>query len=466
MVSINQTKHKNQVDQIVVVHSLNHKPKKSITKILLPISKRNVFISVLIIASIGLLGLSYLGLYKLTHYEGFIGSHPTKSSYSNKSGLTTIAPSSKTPNASQPINTHQNVYKTNPKSTYNSTGEAPIISHSIYHSSQNSYTPTTNVSTSNNPPSPTTNIPNSNNPPSPTTSPGQTTSSSQTNCSSPFISSVFCQPISNPITLSNSSSMVANFMSQYENNYGTVTINNGSYGDPIYRVSSTQAQSLVNPSCASSTNYTTAIDAPVPADAEPSTGTDHSIIIYQPSTGKDWEFWEFQNNNGDFSACTGGEIANVSASNGVFPLSSSQLASSGISYLATDITETDVLSGAINHAIALQIINCNGFTAPARSNYDCSGGIIPYGQYFYFPKNVSMPSGLTPLGQMIFHAIQTYGMVVTDHSGAVAVVAETAAGWQASGYSGDPITQAMDGQPSYNIITDLPWNQLVAIQEP
>jgi hypothetical protein len=35
-----------------------------------------------------------------------------------------------------------------------------------------------------------------------------------------------------------------------------------------------------------------------------------------------------------------------------------------------------------------------------------------------------MPPGLTPFGQMVFKAVQTYGMVVTDYAGASRLPAE------------------------------------------
>lgn len=299
---------------------------------------------------------------------------------------------------------------------------------------------------------------------------------SSSTCSSPFTDSYFCQPVTGDAVLSNSAAMVSNFVSQYKNNYGTININNGSYGDPIYRVGANQPTSNVSfntSACSGHASFQT-MSVPVPSGATSATGTDHSIIFYQPSTNSDWEFWEFTNTNGVYQACAGGKISPVNTSNGVFPVSAtqSQVASSGISYLATDITETDVQSGAINHALAVQIIYCNGsYVAPARSNYDCgnngnTSNDIPYGQYFRFPSSLALPSGLTPLGQMIFKAIQKYGMVVTDKSGAVAISAETPVGWQLTGNSGDPITSAMNGVASYSVITGLPWSQLQAIAPP
>jgi hypothetical protein len=295
---------------------------------------------------------------------------------------------------------------------------------------------------------------------------------SSSNCTSPFLASYFCQTVTGDTVLSNSSSLVTDFVNQYTQNYGTVGVNaDTNYAIPIYRASASQSLSQVSfdsADCSGDSSFGS-FQVPVPSGAVPAQGTDHSLIVYQASTNTDWEFWEFGNgSNGGYTACAGGEITNVSTSNGVFPTSGGQLASSGISYLATMITNSDINSGAINHAIALQLIYCNGsYVAPARTNYDCSGGSIPYGQYFRFPSSLAMPSGLTSLGQMVFKAIQNYGLVVTDHAGAVTVEGEDPAGWDLTNNTTDnPIGDAMDGQASYSVITSLPWADLQAISSP
>lgn len=293
---------------------------------------------------------------------------------------------------------------------------------------------------------------------------------SSNSCSSFFINSVFCQKITNATVVPNSAAMVSSFVSQYKSHYGSVAFNNASYGIPIYRVSSTQSLSPVefNSAACPGRGAIPTLSVPIPSGATGASGTDSSAIFYQASTNSDWEYWEFKYlGNGVYGACAGGKISPVSTSNGVFPSSGSQLASSGISYLATLITETDVLSGAINHAIPFAMPQCDGYIPPARSNYDCSGGIIPYGQFFRFPSSVAMPSGLTPLAQMIFHAIQNYGMVLTDTAGSVGIGAESPQGWQlTNNTNSDPITTAMNGVPEYNLMNNFPWSQLQAVTEP
>jgi len=62
-----------------------------------------------------------------------------------------------------------------------------------------------------------------------------------------------------------------------------------------------------------------------------------------------------------------------------------------------------------------------------------------------------------PVRQMVFQAIQTYGMVVTDYAGAVMLEAEQPSDWAAEGNSGtDPITASWDGQPEYGVVATCP----------
>jgi hypothetical protein len=296
-------------------------------------------------------------------------------------------------------------------------------------------------------------------------------------CSTPFIVSVFCKPITNATVddgsngYPDSATLVADFNHEITETGYNVGINDNSYGIPIYRVSADQPLVPVTADCTATSDYTKTLDVPVPDGAVGATGNDSGVIFYQASTGDDWEFWHFKAlSDTSFEACDGGELPNVSTSTGVFSLSGSQEASSGISYLATLITETDVQAGAINHALAVDLLYCKDYIPPARSNYDCGDGAIPYGQYFRFPSSVAMPSGLTPLGQMIFKAIQNYGVVTTDAGGAIQIGAEAPGGWYATTdtptTTADPITAAMEGVPQYNVIAKLPWSELQAVQEP
>ena len=263
-----------------------------------------------------------------------------------------------------------------------------------------------------------------------------------------------------------SSQYVSDFVTDYQDNYGNVGVNTA----PIYWVSADQVDSpiSVTTGCNDFTSET-GTEAPIPTYASLNGSSDDPLMIYQPSTGTAWEFWEVQANpDGSYSACWGGKLS-MSTSNGVFP-SPFGLSATGISYLGTTITEADVASGSIDHAIAVALPGCYGYVYPADredcpSHPDNVPGQPPEGQWFRFPANLPMPSGLTPFGQMVFKAIQTYGMVVTDYAGAVMLEAEQPSDWAAEGNSGtDPVTASWDGQAEYSVVANLPWSELQAVR--
>ncbi len=157
----------------------------------------------------------------------------------------------------------------------------------------------------------------------------------------------------------------------------------------------------------------------------------------------------------------------MATSTGVFPWPYG-MSATGISYLATAITEADVASGQIDHAIAIQIPRCNEYVYPA-DRHDCGSepGQPAEGQWFRLPANLPMPGGFNPFAQMVFTALQRYGAVVTDYAGAVMLEAEQPSDWAAEGNSGtDPITASWERQPEYKVVAGLPWSSLQAVAPP
>jgi hypothetical protein len=253
--------------------------------------------------------------------------------------------------------------------------------------------------------------------------------------------------------------------------YGSVTLNNGSYGMPMYTAAAGQADTTVTfnvggycPSWAGDFTGNHPWSVPIPTGVHGAGGSDGSVIIYSPSLDQDWEFWQLHAAGTGYTACAGGTFTNLATSTGVAPTAAPTVSASDISYLATLITESDVQNGTINHAVAIALQDCApGFVAPANrgeSNCSTTGG-PPMGTRFRFPANLAMPSGLTSLGQMVFKAIQTYGVVVTDYAGGAGIAAQTPPVGQT-----DYITQAMSKEQPYQALANLPWSSLEAVAEP
>jgi hypothetical protein len=207
---------------------------------------------------------------------------------------------------------------------------------------------------------------------------------------------------------------------------------------------------------------------PIPVYAT-TTGTgDSPLVIDQPATASDWELWQASPNpDGSWSACWGGKL-DTNHSDGVFP-NGYGLSATGISYLATTITEGEVASGRIDHALALDLPACTAPEVFPADRTDCAHdpGQPPEGTWWRFPAGLRMPSGLTPFGRLVFKAIQTYGMVQVDQAGAVALQAEDVSDWAEEGHSGvDPITASWQGEPESEVIANLPWNRLEVVPPP
>jgi hypothetical protein len=277
--------------------------------------------------------------------------------------------------------------------------------------------------------------------------------------------SLFNQNVTSWGTLPNSVQLASNFISAYQTHYGSVGVNTA----PVYAVpvGTPDVPVSVRSGCGDFTG-STGNQVPVPTFLQLNGSGDNPLILYSTSQDRLWEFWQASWTGSTLSACWGGS-APLSTFSGVFPAYYG-LSATGISYLATTITEADIASGTIDHAIAVILppSNCNGNIYPAdRGDCPNSPGQPSEGSWFRFAPGTQMPGGLTPFAQMVFRAISTYGMVVLDQGGAVMLEAEQSSDWKAEGHSGtDPITASWQGQQEYKVVAALPWGSLQALNVP
>jgi hypothetical protein len=59
-------------------------------------------------------------------------------------------------------------------------------------------------------------------------------------------------------------------------------------------------------------------EVPLPADARPASGSDGSLVLWQPRTDKMWEFWQLQRGASGWHARWGGYMASVSKNPGFY----------------------------------------------------------------------------------------------------------------------------------------------------
>ena len=209
---------------------------------------------------------------------------------------------------------------------------------------------------------------------------------------------------------------------------------------------------------------------PVPADAVAAPGTDKMISIFSPDSDQLWEFWEMEHQaDGRWSACWGGRIDMVSQSPGYF--------SGGFGATATGLSATggmvslrDVRTGRIQHALSLVVPNAATYRrvswpAQRSDGWDTNPAAVPEGTRLRLDPSVDIDAlGLTPVAAMIARAAQTYGFIVADKGGAVAVVAEHGADERAlTGH--DPWDDLLGGAPSYLVMKGFPWERLQALPQ-
>jgi hypothetical protein len=311
------------------------------------------------------------------------------------------------------------------------------------------------------------------NPPRPTTTAAPTAVALGTGGVTPFSPKSFWNtPLAADAAVApNSQQLVSSFDQQWRDNYGTVGINSDDFSMPIYRVPAGQATVAVSiaTDCNSDAGLLAQINAvPIPANAQPANGTDHSLVIWQPSTDTEWELWMAQRaDDGSWSACWGGRIENVSEAQGVFP-SPYGVAASGMSYLAGAIKASELQAGRIDHALAVNVVHAAKGTqvAPAnRTDGDSTApDAIPEGTRFRLDPSIDVTKlGLPAGGVAIARALQEYGMYVTDKSGAVVLTGESSAPYVAAGQP-NPYDEAFGGLQGYEVLGKIPWDRLQVVQ--
>lgn len=284
------------------------------------------------------------------------------------------------------------------------------------------------------------------------------------------------------------------------NNAGNVSLNTKQYNFHVFVAApDTPRKSITWVSALGNTKPswwdTVMSSVPIPSNAVPSAGNDRTLNIYDPATKTLWEIWKTRpkpglpgsenyynapyvdSAGGDYQASWGGRIDDVSVSNGVFQnrngISTGASATSA-SYMGLSITVADVLSGSIDHALAIQSINAakwSDFYWPALRSDGNGVGVLREGQRLRFPPslNIDALSGVNALGKMVMKAIQKYGCIVTDKAGTVSIVGESGGvNVQADGTSKDQWLNTLlptyaPNRGSYNALQGIPWSQLEAL---
>jgi hypothetical protein len=227
-------------------------------------------------------------------------------------------------------------------------------------------------------------------------------------------------------------------------------------------------------------------DVPVPPNFRPSAGSDKEAIIYQPSTGRYWEFWGLEpvkGSEGSFQAAWGGMVPDLTKNRGYFPTPPDGVtygvAASGLVLLGGLITIAEQRRGKIEHVLHLALPEsrqgAHRFPAQRTDGRSKNTKAIPQGTLFRLSADLdveALPMGA--YGRMLARAAQSHGIIIRDTAGAVVFYAENPLmkGGPDHPYVGQGgILDCPDGrsQPScypdgLNKLAGFPWDKLQAIE--
>jgi hypothetical protein len=165
-----------------------------------------------------------------------------------------------------------------------------------------------------------------------------------------------------------------------------------------------------------------------PAATDEDHSTDHLVVLIDQTTGTYVEVWNARvdtvrrvvtGQQGNMGWATG-DIVNGLAAGSPGGLNAGVRATN-TSWIAGAINGRDIARGIIDHALAIaapgSMFSPTLVRWPATSPDGQGFGPLEQGTRFGIPPGTPMPAGLTPIGQMAFTAIQTYGMYLLDYAG-------------------------------------------------
>ncbi len=253
----------------------------------------------------------------------------------------------------------------------------------------------------------------------------------------------------------------------------SLNINTTAYSVPLYTVPASQptVKVVVNKPNSSGWPLQAAWSAvPLPANAQPAKGTDKTLAVWQPSTDKLWEFWNFERTLTGPMAKWGGAMEKVSQGPGVYtslswPGAKPQWGSSASSLAIVGglITLEDLAMGQINHALAMAVPGPRAavWASPAQRTDGTSTALssLPEGAHLRLDPNLDLSTlHLSHLMLMMAEAAQKYGIFVRDRSANITFYAQDPTPTGTNPYTG--ANGYFEGKCQCKLLTEFPWTHL------
>jgi hypothetical protein len=247
--------------------------------------------------------------------------------------------------------------------------------------------------------------------------------------------------------------------------------NTSQYSVPLYTVGRQQATTRVSldPAAGNQPDLQRAWSAvPLPGDARPAGGSDGSLVVWQPSTNKMWEFWQLHHGAGGWSARWGGYMPSVSKNPGYY-VGHSDWGSSATSLPAAAglVRISELRSGHIDHALALALAQTSSqvYSWPAErtDGNDASPQAIPEGTRFRLDPSLNIAKLHLPrFTRMLAYAAQRYGLIVHDRATLVVMSGEDPTQYATNPYLGRK--GFFGGMTVTALMKTFPWSHLQALR--
>jgi hypothetical protein len=210
-------------------------------------------------------------------------------------------------------------------------------------------------------------------------------------------------------------------------------VNWDTYSPAVYVASSSDP--LVQVSVPASWGYPGGtVGVHMPTAANGAVGTDKELVVVDGDTA--YNFWEFNRTGATSATADAYGQSSVTTGSGwgsASPFLSAGTTAAGSSELGGLLVQAETDTGHINHALQLVVdsgLVKAGFSGPAiAGDGGSANGIVQEGDHLAISPSTPMPSGLSTLGQEVFHALQQYGAYVIDVAGGATLLRAQANGY-------------------------------------